>query len=375
MSNQNYEESLKKREKVIIRTSFIGIIVNVLLAGLKALIGLFSNSIAVILDAVNNLSDALSSVITIIGAKLGAKAPNKKHPLGYGRVEYLSSMIVAALVIYAGITSLVESIKKIITPEVAEYNLTSIILLLVAIAAKIALGLYVKAQGKKNNSGALVASGTEAMMDAILSGAVVVSAGVYMIWHISLEAYVGVILSVIIIKAGIEMLIDTLNDILGKRADRDEVKKIKSIICEIPEVQGAYDLIMYNYGPQKDYASVHIELPDTMSVNDVDRISRQVQEVVFLKTGVILTGVGVYSHNTSSDEAAQIRNNIQKVVLNHEWALQLHGFYLDTKEKSIRFDLVVTFDIDHAEAIEIAKKDIKEIYPDYQLYIVTDFDF
>ena len=205
------------REKTIVRTSIVGIVTNVLLVGFKAFVGLMSNSIAIILDAVNNLSDALSSVVTIIGAKLGAKQPDKKHPLGYGRIEYLSSMIVAALVLYAGITSLVESIKKIIHPEAADYSTVTLVIISVAIAVKLILGLYVKKQGKKVNSGALVASGSDALFDAILSASVLASAIVYLIWGISLEAYVGVIIAGFIVKAGVEMMIETLNDIIGKR--------------------------------------------------------------------------------------------------------------------------------------------------------------
>lgn len=374
MGKASQESAVVTREKAIVRTSFIGIGTNLLLAGLKALIGLFSNSIAIILDAVNNLSDALSSVITIIGAKLGAKLPNKRHPLGYGRIEYLSSMLVAAVVIYAGITSLIESVKKIITPEEADYRLTSIIILLVAIVVKIFLGLYVKRQGKKHNSGALVASGTEAMMDAVVSVTVVVSAVVYIIWHVSLEAYVGVVIALLIIKAGVEMTIETLDDILGRRTDRDEVTRIKKIICEEESVRGAYDLIMYNYGPNKNYASVHIELPDTMTVDEVDTLSRRIQEKVLLQSGVVLTGIGVYSFNTSNDEAAAIRNNVQRIVMTHEGVLQMHGFYIDLERKSMRFDLVVSFDVDKTDAIETLTAELMEQYPDYQFLIVPDID-
>ena len=147
--NKAIEELAADREKTIVRTSFIGIGANVLLAAFKAVIGIVSNSIAVTLDAVNNLSDALSSVITIIGAKLGAKDPDKKHPLGYGRIEYLSSMLVAAIVLYAGITSLVESVKKIIHPETADYSTISLVIIAVAIVVKLVLGAYVKKQGEK----------------------------------------------------------------------------------------------------------------------------------------------------------------------------------------------------------------------------------
>jgi len=362
------------REKTIVRTSVIGIIANVLLAAFKAAVGIISNSIAVTLDAVNNLSDALSSVITIIGAKLGAKKPDKKHPLGYGRIEYLSSMIVAAIVLYAGITSLVESVKKIIHPEAADYGMVSLIIIAVAIIVKLLLGRYVKKQGEKVNSGALVASGKDASFDAILSASVLASAIVFLVWGISLEAYVGVIISIVIIKAGIEMMIETLNDIIGQRGDAEMSKQIKRLVNEEPEVRGAYDLNLFNYGPDKYYGSVHMELPDTMTVDEVDVLTRKIQLKVYQETGVILTGIGVYSYNTSNDEAAEIRNSVQHTILSHDWALQMHGFYVDTINKTMRFDVVVSFDIDHKEALEIMTGEVKELYPDYDVQIIPDVD-
>ena len=372
--NNDIDVLAANREKTIVKTSIIGILTNVLLVGFKAFVGLMSNSIAIILDAVNNLSDALSSVVTIIGAKLGAKQPDKKHPLGYGRIEYLSSMIVAALVLYAGITSLVESIKKIIRPEAAEYGTVTLVIISVAIVVKLILGLYVKKQGKKVNSGALVASGSDAMFDAILSASVLASAIVYLIWGVSLEAYVGVVIAGFIIKAGVEMMIETLNDIIGKREDAETTKELKQIICEEESVLGAYDVTLFNYGPNKNYGSVHVELPDTLTVDEVDRITRRIQTNVFHKTGVILTGIGVYSYNTSNDEAAQMRNKVQETVLSHEWALQMHGFYADTEKKTARFDVVMSFDVDRKEALETMYKEICGMYPDYEIVIVPDVD-
>ena len=372
--NNDIDVLAANREKTIVKTSIIGILTNVLLVGFKAFVGLMSNSIAIILDAVNNLSDALSSVVTIIGAKLGAKQPDKKHPLGYGRIEYLSSMIVAALVLYAGITSLVESIKKIIRPEAAEYGTVTLVIISVAIVVKLILGLYVKKQGKKVNSGALVASGSDAMFDAILSASVLASAIVYLIWGVSLEAYVGVVIAGFIIKAGVEMMIETLNDIIGKREDAETTKELKQIICEEESVLGAYDVTLFNYGPNKNYGSVHVELPDTLTVDEVDRITRRIQTNVFHKTGVILTGIGVYSHNTSNDAAAQMRNKIQETVLSHDWALQMHGFYADTEQKTIRFDVVVSFDVDRKEALETLCSEVTALYPEYEVLVVPDVD-
>ncbi len=362
------------REKTIVRTSIIGIIANVFLAAFKAAVGIISNSIAVTLDAVNNLSDALSSVITIIGAKLGAKKPDKKHPLGYGRIEYLSSMIVAAIVLYAGITSLVESVKKIIHPEAADYGVVSLIIIAVAIIVKLLLGAYVKKQGEKVNSGALVASGKDASFDAILSASVLASAIVFLIWGISLEAYVGVIISIVIIKAGIEMMIETLNDIIGQRGEAEMAKKVRALVTEEPEVRGAYDLTLFNYGPDKYYGSLHMELPDTTTVDEVDVLTRKLQLKVFRETGVILTGIGVYSYNTSNAEAAEIRNAVQKTILSNEWALQMHGFYADTVNKTLRFDVVLSFDIESEEALGIMQKQVQDLYPEYEITIFPDVD-
>ncbi len=373
-NNKPLEALEADRERLIVRTSIVGIVTNLLLAGFKAAVGIISHSIAITLDAVNNTSDALSSVVTIIGAKLGGKAPDKKHPLGYGRIEYLSSMIVAAIILYAGITSAVESVKKIIHPEEADYGTASLVIVGVAIAVKLILGSYVKKQGEKANSGALTASGSDALFDAVLSASVLASAAIYLIWHISLEAYVGVIIAIVIIKAGIEMMSETVSDILGQRAEPALVREIKSLIAQEPEVIGAYDLVINNYGPNKNYASVHMELPDTMTVEELDRLTRRVEAKVYLATGVVLTGVGVYSHNTGTGEAVELRNSVQQTVLSHDWALQMHGFYVDTESKTLRFDVVVSFDIQPREAVRILREEITAQYPDYTVRITPDID-
>ena len=362
------------RERIIVRTSIIGIIANVFLAGFKAVIGVITNSIAVTLDAVNNLSDALSSIVTIIGAKLANKKPDKKHPLGYGRIEYLSAMIVAAIVLYAGITSLVESVKKIIHPEAADYSIVSLVIIAVAVVVKILLGRYVKAQGEKASSHALIDSGADATFDAILSFSVLVSAIIFMTTGLSLEAYVGVVISAFIIKSGVEMIVETLNEILGQRADAETTQKIKSILTEEPEVRGAYDLILTNYGPDRDLGSVHLELPDSMTIEEFDVLTRKVMHKVYKETGVILAGIGAYSYNTKGDEAAMIRDAVREKVMSHDWALQMHGFYVDIEAKDMRFDVVTSFDVDAVESVSILTEELKELYPDYNIYIIHDID-
>ena len=375
MDNKSIPVSAEEnRDKVIIRTSIIGILTNVLLAAFKAAIGIISNSIAVTLDAVNNLSDALSSIITIIGTKLAGRLPDRKHPLGYGRIEYLSAMIVSGIVLYAGITSAVESVKKIIHPEKPDYSIVSLVIIAVAVIVKIVLGRYVKAKGEEVNSGSLAASGSDAMFDAVLSASVLVSAIIFKLTGVSLEAYVGVIIAGFIIKAGIEMMTETLDEILGVRADKEKTDRIKKLLTEEPEVRGAYDLIMFNYGPDKDLASVHLELPDTMTAKEIDKLTRKLERKVYKETGVVLVGVGLYSYNTENDEAARIQKDVYERVMAHDWAVQIHGFYVDTETREMSFDVVMSFDIKPKEGLRILHEEIKKVYPEYNIQIAPDVD-
>ena len=376
MENDGFRSAAatENRDNVIVRTSIIGILTNIFLAAFKAGVGILSNSIAVTLDAVNNLSDALSSVITIVGTKLAGKLPDKKHPLGYGRIEYLSAMIVSGIVLYAGITSAVESVKKIIHPEKPDYSIVSLIIIAVAVVAKVILGKYVKAQGKKVHSGSLEASGADALNDAILSSSVLTCAIIFKITGISLEAWVGIVISVFIIKAGIEMMTETLDEILGSRADKELTAKIKEILNSEPEVKGAFDLIIYNFGPDRNYASVHLELPDTMTAKEIDKLTRKMENKVYKETGVVLAGMGLYSYNTENDEAGRIEKDVREKVLAHEWALQLHGFYLDVESKEMTFDVVMSFDIVPKEGLKTINEEIRKAYPEYRVNIGPDVD-
>ena len=366
------------REKVIVRTSAVGILTNVVLAAFKALVGLASNSIAITLDAVNNLSDALSSVITIIGAKLAGKAPDKKHPFGYGRIEYMSSLIVAAIVLYAGITSLIESVKKIIHPEVSDYSLLTLIIIAVAILVKLALGRYVKRKGNEVNSGSLIASGSDASFDAILSASVLASAILYLATRISLEAIVGAVIAVIIIKSGIEMIGESVSSMLGERVGCDLAKNIKATVAEEPEVLGAYDLFLNDYGPDRYMGSIHVEVPDTMTAVEIDAMSRRIFQKVYSRYGVMITAVGIYSHNTGDDEASKMLADIRRKVMARTGVLQMHGFYVDFASKKISFDTVLEFkNAEGQTAEEVYAQvldEIRKAYPDFDVHITCDRD-
>jgi cation diffusion facilitator family transporter len=364
----------QNRNSVIIRTSILGIAANLILAALKCTAGLFANSIAFILDGINNVSDSLSSLVTIIGIHLASKQPDKEHPLGHGRIEYLSALIVAVLVLYAGITSLIESAKKIFNPSEASYTKLSLAVIITAIFVKLLMGTYVKKQGKKVNSTALTASGTDAFFDAVLSLSVLICALISIFTDFSAEPWTGILISIFISNSGIQMIRETVNDILGKRADKETTIKIKKLLTQEPQVKGAYDLVIHNYGPDKNYASVHLELPDTMTVAEVDVLTRHAEEKIFKETGIILTGVGVYSHNTKDEKITEMQNKIFGILNNHNWALQMHGFYADNVAKTLRFDVVLSFEIKPAAALEILMDEVQQIFPDYEISITPDVD-
>lgn len=363
------------REKVIIRTSILGIAANVLLAAFKAAVGVLSHSIAITMDAVNNLSDALSSLITIIGTKLAGKAPDRKHPLGHGRVEYLSAMIIAVIVLYAGVSAFVESVKKILHPELPEYSPATLLIIAVAVIVKILLGTYVKRTGQKVNSDSLIASGSDALFDAIISASTLVAAVILILFGFSLEAWLGAAISAIIIKSGIEILRDAISEILGERVEADLAKAVKSSVVSFPQVQGAYDLFVHNYGPDRLIGSVHIEVPDVMTAEELDVLEREISLKVMKETGVIMTGISVYSVNTKDEETVQMRKQVYQAAMSWPEVLQVHGFYADRRAKEMRFDAVISFDAkDRAQLLHEVQEKIARMYPDYTIHVAMDYD-
>lgn len=365
-----------EREKIVVKTSVIGVVANILLAVFKMVIGLLSNSIAIVLDAVNNISDVASSVITIVGTKLAGKEPDKKHPFGHGRIEYLSAMVIAVIILYAGTTSLIESVKQIIKPETPDYNFTSLVIIAVAVVVKIVLGFYVKKIGRKVKSDSLINSGADATMDAIISFSTLIAAVIFMSFGLALEAYLGTIISIIIIKSGIGMLKGTISQLLGEQNDVEMAKNIQKTVMSFKEVLGVYALVLNNYGPNRWNGSVHIEVPDTISVVDLDQLLREIAIKVMKEHRVLLTAIGVYSVNTKDKEVIEKQKQVKEIALRQKYIRQIHGFYLIEKEKKMRFDLVVSFDAENRMvAFREAVAKIQKAFPGYRIYATMDADF
>ena len=357
------------REKQITKTSFIGIITNVFLAGFKAFVGLLAGAVSVILDAVNNLTDAVSSVITIIGIKLSKKKPDKKHPYGYGRTEYFSAIIVAAIVLFAGFTAGVESVKKIITPEKPDYSAITLIVIGVAVIVKIILGKFVKSQGKKYISEALVASGSDATFDAIITASTLVGGAITMIFDFSVDGIIGALISLFIIKAGIEMLLTSISSVMGSRVDSAVSTEMKAAIGEVAGVNGVYDLVLHNYGPDFAIGSVHIEVSSALTAEEIYAITREIQAKILERFSVFLT-VGIYPFN---EKYRDKRSEIEKIAFSHDGVIQVHGFYVDENKKLFSVDIVADFTVKDKKGLCAAlTEEFKTFFPNY--FVVVNFD-
>lgn len=364
------------RERVIVRTSFVGIITNLFLVTGKAIIGFIVNSVAIVMDAINNLTDALSSLITIIGAKLAHKKPDRKHPYGHGRIEYITSALVSALILFAGVSAIIKSIQSIVDGDVADYNLVSIIIISVALLVKIALGLYFIKVGKKVNSDALRGSGLDALFDAILSVGTLVAIIVYMTTKHSIDGYIGVIIGLFIIKSGIGILRESISQIVGERVNQETSTAIKQVVLSHKEVKGAYDLILNTYGPEKAIGSIHIEVDDKMTATEIHVLTRNILEEIYAKFGFIMT-VGIYASNTYNEELLDIKKKLMEIIKNdYPTIKQVHGFYLDEARKLISFDIIIDFEEKNQDEIKNKLfKQMSDLYPQYNFYIVVDNDF
>ena len=363
------------RNRQIIRVSIVGILANVLLAAFKALVGLLSGAIAIVMDAVNNLSDALSSVITIVGTKLSARPRDQKHPFGHGRVEYLSAIVISLIVFAAGVTSLVESVKKIIHPTTPSYTTLTLVVIIVAIAVKLVLGLFVKRQGKALRSDALIASGADALFDAIVTLATLVSAAIMLIWDVNLDGIFGTVISLVIIKAGIEMLSSPLGELLGARIPPELTHQIKEKALSFDGVYGAYDIIINSYGPNTLIGSLHVSVDERMTARELHLLTRNMSAAFFQDFGIIMT-IGIYAVYTGDSPMARLQNEVMQYAAKLPNVAQVHAFYYYADRNLITIDIVPDDSIKDSDAFaDTMNRDLHNHFPDHQFNIVVDFNY
>lgn len=371
----NGQTGLDKRTRLelIVRTSIIGIVANLALASFKAVTGLAAGSIAVALDALNNLTDVFSSLATIIGEKIAVRQPSRKHPYGYGRVEYVTSVVIAVFIITAGVLSLRESIAKVINPSEPDYTTITLVVLIAATLVKIAIGIVFIRRGKSVNSHPLRASGIDALYDALLTFGTLVSAIICLTWHIDLDGWVGIIISLFVVKAGINIVRDAIAPIIGERPLEETVRAIREVISEHEGVLGVYDLMIDSFGPEQIWVACRIEVRDNMLACEIHELTRHICEDLDKQFNARAI-LGIYACN-STGEYAYIHKKLSELVEHHPEILQVHGFYVDQAAKHIDFDLVIDFDTDADALREHIVSEMQECYPNYTYKVITDIDY
>lgn len=365
---------LSERRRKIMRVGAIGVAANAALATVKAAVGFAANSAAIVGDAVNNLSDVLSFVSTMIGVRLAGQPADREHPYGHGRAEYVSGVLVAVIVLYSGVQVFMEGLREALHPGSTRYGTPAIVVMAVSVVAKVLLGLFTRSQGRKNCSEALVGSGMDALCDAAASAAILLSVALAIVWNVHVDGWLAMGIAALTVKSGIDIAKASADSILGHRIDPDYAFEVKQAVCSFPSVQEAYDLMLHRYGADMTVGSVQIAVPDDMMAKDIDRLSRQIQHAMFRRFGLIMT-VGVYAAGTSP-ESDRIRRTLSKMVLRDPDILQVHGFYLDAEEASVSFHVIVDYASPRRRKIkESLARQLSSAYPQYSFHVTLDHDF
>lgn len=364
------------RNKAIVRASFVGIGANLFLALFKLAAGLAANSVSILTDAINNFADMMSSLITIIGTRLSEKEPDRRHPFGYGRIEYLASLLIGMIIVYAGIDALRRAVYRILHPEESEFSALTLLIIGMAVLVKILIGIYTKKRGKALDSKALTASGIDALSDAAVSASTLAAALVFLVAGVNIEAWVGAAISLLIMKTGVDTLRETVGSLLGERTDAKLTRDVQNAIRSFPEIDGVYDIVIHSYGKDRLLGSTHVEISDQFTVAWVDNLQRAVTRKVLEETGVELLGLSVYARNTQSPEVMDARKVLQSIVDGTEGASQLHGFYIDFVDKTMSFEAVLEFGSRSRKSLlEELKEKVLAAFPEYDIAIAVEYDF
>lgn len=370
-----FRQNPDSREGVISATSGLGIAVNVVLALVKVIIGLMTSSIAIISEGANVASDSLSSLLTLIGTKLASRHPDSKHPFGYGRIEYLASLIISVMILVTGLEMLISSVKLIFHPE--EMNISALIIVLVALTAavKFFLGVYTMKVGKKVSSGALVGMGMDSRNDAFASLITIVASLVYLIFHVSLDAYAGIIISALILKSGIGLLMDTVSDLLGRPGEHELAVNLYREIRGTEGILSAADMMLHNYGPDAWSGSVNVEIDSSKTVGEIYSFLHALQLRIMHEYHVTMV-FGVYAVDRTSPESKLLGRQIGAFVKDHAPIKSFHAVYLDEANKTLYFDIIVDYSLHDWQPLrDELTAYMHDLYPDYNLQLTIETEF
>lgn len=378
---KNYENV----EKVSVRTAYgvlasiVGIFCNVFLFAAKLVTGLILRSVSVTADAFNNLSDAGSSIISLIGVKMASKPADEDHPFGHGRIEYIAALIVAFLVLEVGFTFLKDSLNKIRMPEQLNFQALSLIILFLSIGVKLWLGAFNRKLGRKIDSKVMMAVFADSMGDVVTTGATILSLLFFAFTGINIDGFVGVGVALVVMWAGVGIAKDTLEPLIGEGVDPELCDRIKKFVEEYEGIEGTHDLIVHNYGPNRSMASIHAEVPNNVDIETsheiIDRIERDALDTL----GIFLV-VHMDPIETENEEIGKIRLQVDQVVKELDERCTIHDFrVVEGKEQiNLIFDLVVPVSFDEKQRREVQARlsqKLWEIDYRYRCIITTEHSF
>ena len=363
------------REGVIAATSGLCILANLFIASIKVTVGLLSSSIAIISEGVNNAADVLTSALTLVGTKLAGKHPDEKHPFGYGRVEYLTSLVIAVMILVAGTETLLGSVKRIFEP--AELSISYVDLAIVAVSAviKFFLGIYTIQMGKKAESGALEGVGLESRNDSFASGVTIASALVFVCFHISIDAWAGLFTSALILKAGIEVLMHTVSELLGRPGEKELAQRLYKKIRATDGVLNAADMMLHNYGPDAWSGSVNLEIDHKKTVGEIYQFLHALQLQIMEEEHVTMV-FGVYAVDGDNPEGKQLRRNIGSFIREQEHIKSFHAVYTEPESQKIYCDFVVDYQLSDWEPIKKAFLNYMDgLYPGREVVLTIETEY
>ena len=357
-----FKQDPNTREGIIVTTSGMGILVNLLIAVTKIVVGLISSSIAIISEGANNAGDALSSVMALIGAKLAKKHPDEKHPFGYGRIEYLCGLVIAVVILVTGIELLIGSAKRIFHPETLHISYIALVLVALSAAVKFFLGNYTVRMGRKVGSTALEAVGTDCKTDCFASIITIVSALIFLVFKWNVDAYAGVITSLLLIKAGVEALRETLSEILGRPGDKELAAKLYKEIRSTNGILAAVDMMLHNYGPEAWSGSVNVEIDHKKTVGEIYQFLHELQLRIMHEYHVTMV-FGVYAVDYDGEYMKELRKTIAGFIRKQEHVKSFHAVYIDQRSDKIYCDFIVDYEL----------KDWEELKKEFEQYMAEKY--
>ena len=370
-----FKQEPDTRDGIITVTSALGIAANVCIALVKLIIGLLVSSIAIISEGANNATDALSSIMTLLGAKLAKKHPDAKHPFGYGRIEYISSLVISGVILLTGVEMLLSAVKLIFHPEEMSVSYLSVAVVAGTALIKFFLGLYTIKMGHRADSGALVAVGTECRNDSFASVITVISSLLFLLLHISVDAYAGVLISLLIVKAGIDALKDTLGDILGRPGDHALASAIYREIVKTEGIVSAADMMLHNYGPEAWSGSVNVEIDHKKTVGEIYRFLHELQLRIMHEYKVTMV-FGVYAVDNDHAEMQVLRKQVADFIRRYEHIRSYHALYISADEQRIYCDFMADYALRDWDGVEAAfRAYMAELYPKYDIELTIETEF